>query len=72
MPRFVREGAQPHLTRRETQVLELVARGYTNRRIALALGVTEHTVKFHLSHIFEKLAVSNRTEAAAYMHERQD
>jgi DNA-binding CsgD family transcriptional regulator len=53
------------LTPREHQVLELVAVGEANKLIARDLGMTEHTVKFHLASIFRKLDVTNRTEAAA-------
>jgi DNA-binding CsgD family transcriptional regulator len=53
------------LTPREKQVLELVAVGAANKRIALDLSMTEHTVKFHLASVFRKLGVTNRTEAAA-------
>ena len=53
------------LTPREWQVLELVAMGAANKRIALDLGMTEHTVKFHLASVFRKLGATNRTEAAA-------
>jgi DNA-binding NarL/FixJ family response regulator len=53
-----------HLTRREHEVLDLVAVGAANKLIALSLGMSEHTVKFHLAGIFRKLGVTNRTEAA--------
>jgi DNA-binding NarL/FixJ family response regulator len=53
-----------HLTRREQEVLELVSVGAANKLIALSLGMSEHTVKFHLAGIFRKLGVTNRTEAA--------
>ncbi len=52
------------LTVREHDVLALVADGLPNREIAGALGISEHTVKFHLASIFGKLGVSTRTEAA--------
>jgi DNA-binding NarL/FixJ family response regulator len=51
------------LTAREQQVLEMTARGLTNRQIAEGLAVTIHAVKFHLATIYRKLDVSNRTEA---------
>ena len=44
-------------------MLALVADGYGNREIAARLGISEHTVKFHLSSIFGKLGASTRTEA---------
>src|SRR6476620_1237611 len=48
------------LTSRETQVLELVADGLSNKAIAGVLGVSDETVKFHLASIFGKLGASNR------------
>ncbi|HXE80625.1 MAG TPA: response regulator transcription factor [Vicinamibacterales bacterium] len=54
---------QEHLTPRERHVLELVAEGRSNRAIAEALGISEHTVKFHLASIYGKLGASTRTEA---------
>jgi len=58
------------LTAREREILGLVAEGLTNARIGRELWVTEQTVKFHLSNIYRKLGVSNRTEASrfAYTH----
>jgi DNA-binding NarL/FixJ family response regulator len=58
------------LTPRELEILRLAARGFTNRRIAARLWVTEQTVKFHLSNTYRKLGVTNRTEAThyAYLH----
>ena len=56
------------LTDRELEILQLVARGYTNGRIARELWVTEQTVKFHLSNTYRKLGVANRTEASRYAH----
>ena len=58
------------LTDRESQVLELVARGKTNMAIAQELFVSNRTVERHLSNIFTKLGVSTRTAAAAYAFER--
>jgi DNA-binding NarL/FixJ family response regulator len=51
------------LTPRERQVLELVADGLANKAIALRLGVSDETVKFHLGSVFGKLGASNRTDA---------
>ena len=51
------------LTPREHEVLTLLADGLPNREIATRLGVSEHTVKFHLGAIFGKLGASTRTEA---------
>lgn len=51
------------LTPRELEVLQLIAQGLNNKRIAERLTVNERTVKFHVSTILSKLEVSNRTEA---------
>ena len=51
------------LTDRESEVLGLLAKGLANKQIALALSISEHTVKFHVSSIYAKLNVTNRTEA---------
>jgi LuxR family transcriptional regulator, maltose regulon positive regulatory protein len=53
------------LTERELEVLELLAAGAPNRAIAEQLVVTQETVKKHLSHLFDKLQVANRTQAVA-------
>ncbi|TFV96626.1 response regulator transcription factor [Leifsonia flava] len=53
----------PRLSARELQVLKLVAAGHSNPQIAAALFIGEATVKTHLLHVFEKLAVSDRTRA---------
>ncbi|WP_027019159.1 LuxR C-terminal-related transcriptional regulator [Corynebacterium sputi] len=58
------------LTAREVEVLELVAAGHSNRKIASQLVLTEATVKSHLVHIFTKLDVTSRTEAVAVSRER--
>lgn len=54
------------LSEREATVLKAVAAGLSNQAISKRLWVTEHTVKFHLTNIFRKLDVSNRTEAARW------
>lgn len=51
------------LTERELEVLGWLARGLANKQIAVELGISEHTVKFHVSSIYTKLNVTNRTEA---------
>jgi DNA-binding NarL/FixJ family response regulator len=51
------------LTAREREVLQLAAEGLANKQIALSLGISEHTVKFHLSSLYTKLGVTSRTEA---------
>jgi DNA-binding NarL/FixJ family response regulator len=55
----------PHLTKRELEVLHLLAQGRTNKQISTALVVSERTAKFHVSAILRKLGVGNRTEAVA-------
>jgi DNA-binding NarL/FixJ family response regulator len=54
------------LTRREIEILRLVAEGHSNSHLARILWVTEQTVKFHLSNVYRKLGVSNRTEASRW------
>ena len=56
------------LTRREREILALVSEGHSNRELAQMMWVTEQTVKFHLSNIYRKLDVSNRTEASRWAH----
>jgi two-component system response regulator DegU len=53
------------LSVRELEVLELLSHGLTNVEIASRLSITTHAVKFHLSSIYRKLGVANRTEATA-------
>jgi DNA-binding NarL/FixJ family response regulator len=61
-----RKRDQSPLTRRETEILRLTAEGYSNGQMAKMLWVTEQTVKFHLSNIYRKLDVANRTEASRW------
>ena len=56
------------LTPREAEVLNLLARGYTNREIAATLVISVKTVSVHVSHILRKLGAPNRLEAAAIAH----
>jgi NarL family two-component system response regulator LiaR len=58
------------LTRREREVLALLAQGMTNREISQALSVSEKTARFHVSNILEKLALNSRTQAALYAHRK--
>jgi DNA-binding NarL/FixJ family response regulator len=58
------------LSARESEVLELLAEGRSNKAIGRALFVSERTVKFHVSSILSKLDVANRTQAAAVARER--
>jgi two-component system, NarL family, response regulator DevR len=72
---FASHGATPELagddapasvlTEREVEILRRVARGQSNAEIARALSVTVQTVKFHVSNVFRKLGVSNRTQASS-------
>jgi DNA-binding NarL/FixJ family response regulator len=64
------EGPVSELTDRETDLLRALAQGLSNRRIGKEFWITEQTVKFHLTNIYRKLGVVNRTEAVrfAYTH----
>ena len=55
---------QKEITERELEVLMLIVLGYSNKEIAKTLFITEHTVKAHLTKIYRKLGVTNRTAAA--------
>ena len=59
------EAVAESLTQREIQVLRAVAAGQTNKAIALKLGISEHTVKFHLGSAMGKLGAASRAEAVA-------
>ena len=65
-PSSSHETESPGLTRREVEILRLVAEGHSNSQLAKMLWVTEQTVKFHLSNIYRKLDVANRTEASRW------
>jgi DNA-binding NarL/FixJ family response regulator len=58
--------ARDELTRREIEVLEQVVQGASNKEIAVALSISENTVKIHLRNILEKLHLQNRIQAAVY------
>jgi DNA-binding NarL/FixJ family response regulator len=70
--RAVPLGQEPHLTRRELQVVELVDRGLSNKEIARALAITVPTVKNHVHAILKKLAVGRRAQAAAKVRQWRD
>jgi DNA-binding NarL/FixJ family response regulator len=59
----------PELTDRETTILAAVASGMTTKAISRELWVTQHTVKFHLTNIYRKLGVSNRSGAVRFAYE---
>lgn len=61
-------GVEPRLTGKEHEILQLVATGMPTGQVARKLWVTQATVKFHLSNIYRKLEVSNRTQATAKAH----
>ncbi|GGL11879.1 DNA-binding response regulator [Sphaerisporangium melleum] len=65
----VRTPEQHKLSRRELEVLGLIARGATNREVAAKLFITQATVKTHLLHIFAKLEVNDRAAAVAAAYE---
>src|SRR5262249_25134858 len=59
-------GEQTLLSRRETEILRMVARGLANKQVARELTITESTVKTHISAIFQKLELTSRTQLALY------
>lgn len=59
------------LTAREREILTLVSEGYQNKLIADRMALSEHTVKAHVHNLIAKLRVTNRTQAAAYLHEHR-
>jgi len=62
---FAADEEAPPLTPRETEILTLVGEGMSNKAVARRLGISVHTVKFHLEALFEKLGASSRAEAVA-------
>ncbi len=62
-PLEVEDELSEEITSRETQVLRMLAEGLVNKDVAARLGISEHTVKFHISSILDKLGASTRTEA---------
>jgi DNA-binding NarL/FixJ family response regulator len=59
----VEDEMSEEITSRETDVLRMLAEGLVNKEIAARLGISEHTVKFHIGSILDKLGASTRTEA---------
>jgi DNA-binding NarL/FixJ family response regulator len=66
---FPQARVRPRLTRREVEILKLVAEGRSNREAGQVLWVTDQTVKFHLANIYRKLGVRNRYDAATWARE---
>ena len=56
------------ITKRERQVIELIAEGYSNKEIAQKLHLSTYTIKSHVHNILEKLALSTRVQIAKYAH----
>ena len=63
---------QLNLTKREEQIVNLVMQGYSNKRIANKLSLSEKTVKNHLGVIFKKLGISSRLQLAIYLFDRNN
>jgi DNA-binding NarL/FixJ family response regulator len=68
-PASASTSAEADLTTREREILVLLARGMPNKRIALDLGISEKTVKAHVTSIFNSLGVTDRTQAALWARE---
>ena len=62
---FTAASEESPLTPRETEILTLIGQGMSNKAVARHLGISVHTVKFHLEALFERLGASNRAEAVA-------
>lgn len=60
-----------HLSQRETDILQMISYGKSNKEIAVNFSIAEKTVRNYISNIFKKINVSNRTEAAVYWLEHQ-
>jgi len=57
------------LTKRENEVLKVVAKGFSNKEIAIKLSISESTVENHIHHIYEKLDISNRAQAVGFAYQ---
>jgi DNA-binding NarL/FixJ family response regulator len=62
----VRVSPADELTKREREVLSLIATGLSNKRLATHLGISEKTVKAHLTSVFRRIGVTDRTQAALW------
>jgi DNA-binding NarL/FixJ family response regulator len=60
---------RPELSQREREVLELVSKGLANKQVGRRLGITERTVKAHLTNVFARIGVTDRTQAALWARE---
>ena len=60
------------MTKREREVIELIAEGLSNKEIAQKLGIATYTVKSHVHNILEKLALHTRLQVASYAHAQGD
>ncbi|MGG6262971.1 response regulator [Leptolyngbya sp. AN03gr2] len=61
--KYITHAERPQLSDRERQVLELMATGHNNKTMSAALSITEHTIRFHVANLIDKLGASDRTEA---------
>ena len=68
-PAAAAAAAESDLTAREREILALIAQGLPNKRIAMELGISEKTVKAHLTSVFNSLGVTDRTQAALWARE---
>jgi DNA-binding NarL/FixJ family response regulator len=59
------------MTKRERDVIALIAEGFTNKEIAQKLGLSTYTVKSHVHNILEKLSLSTRVQVAKYVHHQE-
>ena len=63
--------ADPGLSARESEVLELLATGMSNRQIGRSLGIAERTVKVHVGNVFRRIGVADRTSAALWFRDHR-
>jgi DNA-binding NarL/FixJ family response regulator len=61
--KYITHAERPQLSDRERQVLELMATGKNNKAMSANLGITEHTIRFHVTNLVDKLGANDRTEA---------
>jgi two-component system nitrate/nitrite response regulator NarL len=68
-PNALLDGIPGAITQRESQIMDLVSEGLSNKEIGRRLSLSEGTIKVHLHHIYQKLAIKNRTILAAVRHQ---